>query len=101
MAFALGAKLLPLPQARRHTNCLLDIADKTCAGKVVMVLEGGYDLGAMRKSTKAVLETMSTGIPDKTKAAIESGMKEAAPVSSVIEEVKKTHKPYWECFKDV
>ncbi len=37
---------------------VLGLADDLCGGKSVFMLEGGYDLGALRRSTRAVLETM-------------------------------------------
>jgi len=38
---------------------LLDIADECCDGKLVAVLEGGYDLKGLRQSIEKVLQEMS------------------------------------------
>ena len=81
-------------------NILLGIADRTCGGKIVFMLEGGYDPGAMRKSAKAVLETMSSGIPKDLKIEIAKGGG-SSPVSDIIQEVIKTQKPFWKCFNNV
>ena len=45
----------------RIADIILDIARKTCGGKVAAVLEGGYDLAALRRSVKAVLQTLRDG----------------------------------------
>jgi acetoin utilization deacetylase AcuC-like enzyme len=37
---------------------LVDVADRVCDGRVVAVLEGGYDLQATRDSTSAVLDVL-------------------------------------------
>ena len=40
------------------TGALCDIADKTCSGKVVSLLEGGYDLQALANSVAAHVEVL-------------------------------------------
>jgi acetoin utilization deacetylase AcuC-like enzyme len=40
----------------RLAGLLIDAADRVCMGRVVLVLEGGYDLDALRTSLVAVLE---------------------------------------------
>ncbi len=37
------------------TDALLDVADDACDGRVLAILEGGYDLGALARSVAAVL----------------------------------------------
>jgi len=90
-------------QGYRHlTRMLLGLADKTCGGKAVFVLEGGYDLGALRRSTKAVLEIMAAG--DQRDPGQEGEgwrTQETSPVPDIIEEVKKLHEPLWKSLKDV
>jgi len=65
----------------------------------VMALEGGYDLGAMRTSTKAVLETLLDGIPKSKKGKIEDRSGGSSPMSDIIQKVKEVNKPYWKCFQ--
>jgi acetoin utilization deacetylase AcuC-like enzyme len=43
---------------------LRDLADASCGGKLVLVLEGGYDLAALAGSTRACLEVMTGGKED-------------------------------------
>jgi acetoin utilization deacetylase AcuC-like enzyme len=40
----------------RLTKMLIDVANETCQGRVVLVTEGGYDLKAVADSLKAVIE---------------------------------------------
>lgn len=40
------------------TRIMLDVADACCKGRIVFVLEGGYHLGGLTKSVKAVLQEM-------------------------------------------
>ena len=41
------------------TRLVLEIADQCCSGRLVLSLEGGYDLQALRNSVKAVLREMA------------------------------------------
>ncbi|WP_417685209.1 histone deacetylase family protein [Roseibium sp.] len=43
------------------TKSLMDVADKHCNGRVVSVLEGGYDLEGLARSTAAHVLTLMTG----------------------------------------
>ena len=43
----------------RLTQALLDVANETCGGRVVLVTEGGYDLKALSDSLDAVIEVLS------------------------------------------
>ncbi|HEM46422.1 MAG TPA: histone deacetylase family protein, partial [Alphaproteobacteria bacterium] len=40
------------------TRQLMDVADKSCDGRVVSTLEGGYDLGALGRSAAAHVRTL-------------------------------------------
>jgi acetoin utilization deacetylase AcuC-like enzyme len=39
---------------------IIDFAGSVCDGKIVMFLEGGYDLKALRNSIEKQLEVMAT-----------------------------------------
>ncbi|MBW1781562.1 MAG: histone deacetylase [Deltaproteobacteria bacterium] len=41
------------------TRTIMDIADACCGGRVVMTLEGGYDLKGLSSSVKAVIKELS------------------------------------------
>lgn len=42
----------------RMTRLLMDLAQKHCGGKIVLALEGGYDLKALSQSVLATVETL-------------------------------------------
>jgi acetoin utilization deacetylase AcuC-like enzyme len=46
------------PAYARMTEVLLDIARRHAGGRLVAVLEGGYDLGALSRSARAHVETL-------------------------------------------
>jgi acetoin utilization deacetylase AcuC-like enzyme len=63
----------------------------------VFVLEGGYDLGALRKSVQSVLETIQTGVPEALHTRCR-GMNAAwPPLFDQIEDARLTLRPYWDC----
>jgi acetoin utilization deacetylase AcuC-like enzyme len=80
---------------------VLGLADDLCGGKSVFMLEGGYDLGALRRSTRAVLETMLDGAPENLVRSIERGVRPASPVPDIIESVIEVQGQYWRCFSNV
>ena len=80
---------------------VLGLADELCGGKSVFMLEGGYDLGALRKSIKAVLETMLDGLPETLVQRFERSVRPGSPVSDIIEKVTEVQQQYWRCFSDV
>jgi len=77
---------------------LLNIADRCCGGKVVAVLEGGYNVQGLTRCVKAVLEEMfdETHVSDSQLDKMEQGADEEnkQAISSVI----RTMKPYWDVF---
>jgi acetoin utilization deacetylase AcuC-like enzyme len=83
------------------TDIICGIAEKTCQGKAIFMLEGGYDLGAIRKSIRAVLESMVEGISASIKEKIEKSIQSNPSISEIIQNVIEIHKPFWKCFNDV
>ncbi len=67
---------------------LLAVADSCCAGRCVAVLEGGYDLTAIRESSLSVLDQLSSA--EKTPPV--SGQ---ARVGEIIEAVRRHHCQQW------
>jgi acetoin utilization deacetylase AcuC-like enzyme len=76
------------------TSIILEIADSVCGGKVVAILEGGYDLGALRKSVKAVLETLCGEFNEAVKSDIDAKSPDPSTVE-IIQEVKNNYKKFW------
>ena len=78
------------------TRVLLNIADACCQGRFVVVLEGGYHLGGLAKSIKAVLREMldETHISEERLALIEKEVDENTS-KSIIDKVIARINPYW------
>jgi acetoin utilization deacetylase AcuC-like enzyme len=75
------------------THTLMEIARQTCDGKIVLTLEGGYNLQGLRDSVKAVLkELCGESIIGGSDLAGEAGRAAIAPL---IERVKKAQDKYW------
>jgi acetoin utilization deacetylase AcuC-like enzyme len=75
------------------TRAIMDIADQCCDGKVVLTLEGGYDLYGERDSVKEVLRELA-GF-SKTYPAVPAGSAMQEIVDNVVARVKSVHGPYW------
>jgi len=82
----------------RLMRVLLDIGDECCDGKVVVLLEGGYDLIGLKKSVKKVLEEMK-GITHRNEDEL-SRIEADADVAtdSVIKTVRDQIDPLWQAF---
>lgn len=72
------------------THMLMSLAE----GKVVVCLEGGYNLRAISRSAVAVAKTLMGEPPERM--AVPSLQKEAA---HVLNEVRLQQAPYWECMR--
>jgi len=68
---------------------VVGIASRHAAGKLVAVLEGGYDLAALERSVEAVLRVMS-GAPVKHDEPIDEGR-----FAAVHARVRAAHAGYW------
>jgi len=85
-----GMKVTPKGFARM-TRFLREAAKKHCGGKIVYILEGGYNLDGLWLSTKEVIEELL----GKKKTDYED-MSERTKADGIIESVKKVQSPYWE-----
>jgi len=75
----------------KMTRMLMDVAAHECAGKVCLVLEGGYDITALTNSVRTVImELKETPVYI---AEYEDGETDAA--AQIVSKVKKAVKPYW------
>ena len=74
---------------------LLNIADDCCSGRLVAVLEGGYNVQGLTKSVKAVLEEMldETRFPEEKLSALEQMDNEDA--NRIIRQVALKINPFW------
>ncbi|MBI2893022.1 MAG: histone deacetylase [Deltaproteobacteria bacterium] len=64
------------------------LADQACAGKLVLVLEGGYDLEALRASVRACLEVLTGAQADFPAGA-------SARTEAVLRQCREIHSRTW------
>ncbi len=74
---------------------VLEFARKTCGGKVVFVLEGGYHLDGLTDSVKEVLRTLNGevlagGRNEEMRRRIDHRL-----IDPIIKKVKEAQKPFW------
>jgi len=79
------------------TDAVMSIADACCNGRAVFVLEGGYDLGALRESVQSVLETMRDGLPESLRSRYLCAQPPRVPLLAQIEDTRSIVQPYWKC----
>jgi acetoin utilization deacetylase AcuC-like enzyme len=75
------------------TRVLLDTAMACCKGKLVMALEGGYDLEGLRDSMREVLKEMTGRRTTDIRRIRVSA--DSQKVDYVIWRVKRMHQKYW------
>jgi acetoin utilization deacetylase AcuC-like enzyme len=75
------------------TRVLMDIARESCDGKLVLTLEGGYNLEGLRNSVKAVLKELrgESTIGDRDW----SGQEDQRKLAPVLEKAKSIQGKYW------
>jgi len=81
------------------TSIIMEMADQVCKGKIVAILEGGYDLGALRKSVKKIIETMMCSSSHQIFTKIDKMHSDPSTLQT-IKEVKDIHKEYWRTFNN-
>lgn len=84
-----GMKVTPDGFAKM-TRFLTDAAEKHCGGKIVFILEGGYNLDGLWISTKVVLEELL----DKKRSDYKSP-EGTTEVDLIADRIKKDYSPYW------
>ena len=72
------------------TRLITDQADKVCDGKIVFLLEGGYNLDGLWISTKEVIDELL----DKERTSYDIGDSETK-VDALIENIKRIQSDYW------
>jgi len=80
------------------TRTLMNIADACCGGKLVITLEGGYDIGGLAASVKAVLREMldDTCVSPADMDDMERNVTENTKV--VLRRATQHINPYWPVF---
>ena len=79
------------------TRSVLDIADACCGGRVVMTLEGGYNLKGLQESVLAVVREMA-GVTE-TRPETPWSDQEVLRVETAAEKVREVHGGLWKGLK--
>jgi acetoin utilization deacetylase AcuC-like enzyme len=80
----------------RMTEIIKGLADELCSGRLVLTLEGGYNLNALAASVKATFDVLSgnTDIEDPL-GEPQSGFKlrgfKPPDINSLIDKIKRIH----------
>ena len=74
-------------------HLLMEAAEASCAGKVLAVLEGGYNVDGQTASVKNCLQIM--GLPPNQCHAFSFSPEQPEPLSAIIDRVRDIQKPYW------
>jgi acetoin utilization deacetylase AcuC-like enzyme len=74
---------------------ILDVAQKSCQGKVVFVLEGGYHLDGLRDSVREVLKTQCGEILADGRDKNIRKKTDKEMVAPVLRRVKEIQRPFW------
>jgi acetoin utilization deacetylase AcuC-like enzyme len=75
------------------TRVMMEIADASCDGKLVLALEGGYDLDGLRDSVRAVLDELDERT--RTDPAVLASTARGRYVDSVVRSVRRSHHGRW------
>ncbi len=75
------------------THTLMEIARLSCDGKLVLTLEGGYNLQGLRDSVKAILKELRG--ETTTKSEDWSGKEDKKILTTVLDKVKEIQGRYW------
>jgi acetoin utilization deacetylase AcuC-like enzyme len=79
----------------RMTQVLMEIAEATAQGKVVITLEGGYDVSGQSRSVKAVLKELAQASALEKKDLLEKEKASYPRIERFILQIKEIQKRYW------
>lgn len=79
----------------RMTQILMEIAGATAQGKLVLTLEGGYNVTSQKRSVKAVLEELSQAFPLEKNDLLEKEKADYPRVEKFLLQLKEIQKRYW------
>ncbi len=79
------------------TRVLVDLAGEVCDGRLLVALEGGYNLQGLRDGALAVLAELTgdPGCPGKVDDEALKAIADAAPGMTIVDEVRSIAKRYW------
>jgi acetoin utilization deacetylase AcuC-like enzyme len=79
----------------RMTQILMEIAESTAQGRMVLTLEGGYDVSGESRSVKAVLKELTQNSPLDKKELLEKEKDRYPRVEKFLLQLKEIQKRYW------
>jgi acetoin utilization deacetylase AcuC-like enzyme len=79
----------------RMTQILMEIAESTAQGKLVITLEGGYDISGQSRSVKAVLKELAQASPPDKKDFLEKEKANYSRIEKFLLQLKEIQKQYW------
>jgi acetoin utilization deacetylase AcuC-like enzyme len=79
----------------RLTQILMEIAEVTAQGKLVLTLEGGYDIEGEKRSVKAVLRELAQASPPDKKDLVEKEKAKNQQIERLILQLKEIQGRYW------
>jgi len=89
-----GMEVTPEGYARM-TQILMEIANVTAQGKLVLTLEGGYSISGERDSVKAVLQELLQESPLEKQDLLEKEKADTPRVERAVLQIKNIQKRYW------
>jgi acetoin utilization deacetylase AcuC-like enzyme len=79
----------------RMAQILMEIAESTTQGKLVITLEGGYDVSGQSRSVKAVLKELAQASPLDKKDLLEKEKANYPRIEKSLLQLKEIQKRYW------
>jgi acetoin utilization deacetylase AcuC-like enzyme len=79
----------------RMTQVLTEIAKATTLGRMVITLEGGYNIAGQRRSVKSVLTELSHASPIDRSDLLEKEQASFPRLEPFLLQLKEIQKPYW------
>ncbi|MFQ5841123.1 MAG: histone deacetylase [Thermodesulfobacteriota bacterium] len=79
----------------RLTNITMDFAQRTCGGKIIIALEGGYDLDGLATSVKAVLRELRGDSIIESAVCQRNERNGYGKIDGELEKSKALYKRYW------
>jgi acetoin utilization deacetylase AcuC-like enzyme len=79
----------------RMTQILMEIADQSAQGRIVLTLEGGYDVSAQSRSVKTVLKELTRASQLNKEELLEKEKTCYSKIEPLVIEIKEIQKRYW------
>ena len=79
----------------RMTQILMEVAEATAQGRMVITLEGGYDVQGEGRSVKEVLKELAQVSPPDKKDPLEKEKANYPRIERFIQQIKEVQKRYW------